>query len=315
VERAKHTFRNGKSQAQQIAASISAHGNSRHTAKQAGEKGLVHGLGTERGLKQSLAQYAEWLHSRRRGDLRTSTREAITDYLHERAEQVGQSALNMDRQHLDRLQRHLHGQDVEPLPKVRSELETIRSTRAYTPAQLDAIRAAQTDRHALTTELAQRTGIRAHCAASIRPAAEQPRSARRQWSDARFTGPGGLLPPGSLYTVVGKGGLVREIWIPADLVPRLEARRLPMPERVTDRGVHYIRAYDIGYGQSWSQSFTAASKRALGWSNGAHGARHTYVQTRVSELQEAGWSYKDARLVVSQEVGHFRESVIDAYLR
>lgn len=52
------------------------------------------------------------------------------------------------------------------------------------------------------------------------------------------------------------------------LAVRLEEKRLAEPKQVTDRGVHYSQHYDIGGGRAWSQSFSAASKRALGFSSG-----------------------------------------------
>lgn len=309
-----HTFRSGKSQARALAAEMARHGESRHVAKAGGDHAGVQGLGTERITKQVLAQYAEWLHREHLGDLRTSGRDTARHYLEQRAELVGQSTLNQERQALDRLQRHLYGSDAEPLPRIRSELETVKSGRAYSSAQLEAIRAAQTPRNAITSLLAEKCGLRAHEAFTVRPAAEQPASGHRTWSADRFTCANGR-PDGELYTVRGKGGLVREIWIERELVNRLEAYRLPTPERVTDRGIHYDRQYGIGGGQVWSQSFSAASRRVLGWSNGGHGCRHTYVQRRLEELQESGMKYREARLIVSQECGHFRESVIDEYLR
>ena len=323
MAKAKHSFRNGKSQAKQLAAEMSRHGQSRHAAKATGTGG-IQGLGTERISKQVYSQYAQWLHHEHRGDLRTSGRDAAVHYLEQRAEAVGQSMLNQERQALDRLQQHLHGQNVEALPRVRSELTTIKTGRAYSAGQVSAICAAQTDRNAIMTELAQRCGLRAHEGFTIRPVSEQPASAHRTWSPDRFTNVGGKRPDGEIYTVCGKGGLIREIFVPRgtpaggtgrDLVAWLEAYRLPTVEKVTDRGIHYVRAYGIGAGQAWSQSVSAASKRVLGFSNGGHGFRHSYAQARVSGLQAAGRNYHDAWLIVSQELGHFREAVIDAYLR
>ena len=117
------------------------------------------------------------------------------------------------------------------------------------------------------------------------------------------------------YTVEGKGGLVREVLIPRELAERLEARRLEAPQRITDRGIHYTPHYDLGAGKAWSQSFTTASERALGWSTGAHGLRHSYVQERMNELQERSMTYRAALSTVSQELGHFREDITEVYLR
>ena len=48
---------------------------------------------------------------------------------------------------------------------------------------------------------------------------------------------------GVVYTVAGKGGLVREVLLPHRLAERFEALRLDAPERVVDRRVRYLR-YD-----------------------------------------------------------------------
>ena len=73
---------------------------------------------------------------------------------------------------------------------------------------------------------------------------------------------------GIKYTVTGKGGLIREIMLPLNLVQQLEKMRLSKSKRVTDRGIYYQQHYQIGGGKAWSNSFSAASKRALGWSHG-----------------------------------------------
>ena len=115
--------------------------------------------------------------------------------------------------------------------------------------------------------------------------------------------------------VVGKGGLTRQVRLDHRLAAQLEARRLPAPEVVTDRQVKYERLYDIGGGQPWSKSFSIASTRELGWSTGGHGLRHAYAQARYDYLTAHGYTLKDAKQLVSQELGHFRESIVTIYLR
>ena len=117
------------------------------------------------------------------------------------------------------------------------------------------------------------------------------------------------------YTVVGKGGLVREVLLTRELAAAVEARRLEEPRLVVDRGVQYVQCYTIGGGRSWSQSFSSASRRELGFSNGGHGLRHSYVQERMDELQPRGMAYEQARATVAQEVGHFAGETTEAYLR
>ena len=55
---------------------------------------------------------------------------------------------------------------------------------------------------------------------------------------------------------------------------------------------------------TWGASFTGASKRALGWTRGAHGMRHGYAQQRMRELQRI-LRRAAALEVVSQELGIF----------
>lgn len=103
--------------------------------------------------------------------------------------------------------------------------------------------------------------------------------------------------------------------IPSRLAERLEATRRDEPARITDRGVHYESRYDIGGGQRWSNSVSAASERTLSWSTGAHGLRHSYAQERMTELQRGGLPRDQALTVVSQEMGHFRPEITEVYLR
>ena len=84
---------------------------------------------------------------------------------------------------------------------------------------------------------------------------------------------------------------------------RLEARQHDETVWVTDRGIRYILRYDIAGGVAWSVSFSGASKRVLGWSRGAHGVRHAYVQKCMQELQRL-LIRTDALETVSQELGH-----------
>ena len=314
MSKATHSFRSGKSQAKRLISELAAHGTSRHAAKETGAVGIQI-IGTERSCRQVLDGFTRELQREHRGDLWNHSREAAVDYLTRRAELVSQPTLNLDRQALDRLERHLHGPDVTPLPKVKSTVEITREGRAYSAPQLAALMSFQSEKHQLSTEIAIKAGLRAHELYSLRRVSEAPRSSHREWNGDRFKGVTGTRPDGALYTVKGKGGLIREVWIPgADLVARLEACRLPQPEKVIDRGIFYQRVYELPGGQKWSQSFSTASTRALGWSHGAHGTRWTYAQGRIDTLLRAGLSYHAAKLALSQELGHFSASKSDPYL-
>jgi integrase len=297
---ARHSFAKGKTQAARIVVEMSTNG-------------MKLNLGTERSAKQSLAQFADWLRQERRGDLLTCERQAAVDYLEQRAELIQQKALDLDRQSLDKLLAYRGESDG--LPRIKSERDRIVTGRAYTPEQVQRIIGAQREHNAITTELAYRSGLRAHEVYTVMKINCRERSDRRLWRSDLFTG-----REGDLYTVKGKGGLVRLVSVPRDLSIRLEAMRLDSlglnsPRQVTDRGVHYQQYYAIGAGQAWSQSVSAAAMRQLGWSTGGHGMRHSYAQERLAELQSAGYGFADAKVIVSQELGHFRSSVVEFYLR
>ncbi len=120
---------------------------------------------------------------------------------------------------------------------------------------------------------------------------------------------------GSIYTVKGKGGLIRNVLIPNALATQLEQGRLAQPITVRDREINYLQRYDIGGGHKWSCSFSKASDRTLFFSNGGHGFRHSYAQERMAELRIFGLRRAIALETVSQELDHFRAEIIEVYLR
>lgn len=294
------SFRSPKAQAEHAVSRKIALGTGRHDHQ---NDGRIHSLGTARGYEQALKGFADYLRQHHLGDLRSASEEEARHYLAERSEVVGQKTLDLDRQ---AIQIHL-GQRLEI---VCSSKESTLTTRSYTPAQVERIAHAQSEANSLATRLAYHAGLRAHELLTLRPAGERAASGHRQWSAERFTG-----RDGDRYTVAGKGGLVREVVLSRELATALEARRLAEPRLVIDRGVHYSQHYDIGGGRTWSQSFSSASKRELGFSNGGHGLRHSYAQERMNELQQQGMRYDHAKATVAQEVGHFDKDTTDAYLR
>ena len=293
-------FRAPQAQAEHAVARKLALGTGRHDHR---NDGRIHSLGTARGYGQALKGFADYLREHRLGDLPSATDQEARQYLAERSHQVGQKTLDLDRQ---AIQMHL-GLRLEV---VRSDRESALSTRSYTPAQVARIASAQSEANGLATRLAYHAGLRAHELLTLRPAGERSASGHRQWSADRFAGREGVR-----YTVVGKGGLVREVLLTRELASAVEARRLEEPRLVVDRGVQYVQCYTIGGGRSWSQSFSSASRRELGFSNGGHGLRHSYVQERMDELQRRGMAYEQARATVAQEVGHFAGETTEAYLR
>ena len=145
---------------------------------------------------------------------------------------------------------------------------------------------------------------------SLKRRSERGPSAHRNWSKERFVGRDGIV-----YTVKGKGGLVREVLIPTQLAKELEMRRLPEPVTLRNRRINHQQHYDITAGQSFSHIFTKASVKCLGWSTGAHGLRQGYAQVRMDELHTGQSTRQERMEIVSQELGHFRPDIVKAYLR
>ena len=246
-----------------------------------------------------------------KGEIRDLTPETAIQYLEARGQDIGQKTLDMERQAIQSMLTHVTGklEQGERLPVIKSEHEQALSSRAYTAEQVKLIAESQTDKHALSTQLAYAAGLRAHELHTLSRASEK-QANERPALDSKFQGRAGVI-----YTVTGKGGLTREVLIPNKLADKLEERRLDVPQKITDRGVHYEQKYDIGAGQKWSNSYTQASNRALSWSEGAHGLRHSYAQERMNELQNSGYFRDTALKTVSQELGHFRPEITEVYLR
>ena len=286
--------------------------SSRHAAKQAqtlkGSRttGKIHSLRSFDKYADSLKQAGEWGREHAGGRHLTDLTPGLgQQYLEDRAALgLSQKQLDADRNALQ----FVIGRDK--LERVYALSPAEKASRAYTPEQVKAIAARQSERNALSTEIAYRSGLRAHELLTLRRADEAKASGHRDWRKDRFQSREGVR-----YLVEGKGGLCREVMLDRDLAERLEAHRLDAPRQITDRGVFYEQRYDIGGGKAWSQSTTDAAGRSLGWSNGAHGLRHSYAQERMLELQDLGKHYEVAREVVSQELGHFRADVIETYLR
>jgi integrase len=272
----------------------------------------IKSVGTARNYEQALSTAAQYANRTLQCGLREITPQQAEQYLVERAIEVGQKTLDMDRQALQTMMQNVSGQlaSGEKLTVVKSEHSQILNCRSYTKEQVALIAGSQNERNALSTEIAHAAGLRAHELLTISRIDERALSDRPAL-DEKFTGRNNEFS----YTVTGKGGLTREIQLPRHLSDRLESRRLEIPVNKTDRNVTYKNChYDVAGGQSFSTSFTRSSNRILNWSSGAHGLRHSYAQERMSELQSN--MPRDLALeVVSQEMGHFRAEITEVYLR
>ena len=299
-------FRSPKSQAKHAIKQKLAVGKSSHTEH--GDDGKIHSLGTARTYADSLKGVAAFIRDHQLDPtgkgLAGLSRQTATDYLEYRSQEVGQKQLDKDRQ---AIQMHLGIK----LPVIKSEFDQVLQSRAYTSQQIQLVAGAQSPKHSLSTLLAADAGLRAHELLTLLPVRMRSPSAHRVWTDERFDGRKNTMR----YTVVGKGGLVREVALSSDLAIQMERLRFSEPRKVMDREIFYEQFYDIGGGKQWSDSFSKAAQRELCWSAGAHGLRHTFAQERMRTLQSNGFAYDQALSIVSQEMGHFRPEITEVYLR
>lgn len=280
---------------------------------------LTRSVSTENTYLTCLKVFCDYLKKHKLGDLKSSSIETAMEYLESRKGELEQKKLE---QYKLAFQAFFRARGLlgikDSLPKVKSEIETELFHRGYTPEQVKMIMKHQKENYAFSTRLAYECGLRAHELLTIEPIIEK-QPDMRYYADGtekklptKFMG----LPKGWRYVVTGKGGLVREIHVPLSLARELEEKRLRFPRQVKDRGIFYIQKYDIPGGIRFTNEFSSASKRALGWSNGAHGLRHSYAQKRMQTLLYNKFcDYETALETVSQEVGHFRPDITTTYLR
>lgn len=267
-------------------------------------QGQICSMGSKRVYAQHLSGFIQYLHDNDVCKPRDVTEVNTTAFLEQRSCLVKQKTLDADRQSLQ-LAFNMK------LPYVPSKLKTILYSRAYNSMDVKEIRNAQEPSNQFATDIVMFAGLRAHELITIAPATEQPKSIGREWPENLFFGMAEIIK----YTVIGKGGLIREVALSIELAEQLENRRLLSPRFVVDRGIKYLQKYDISYGQRWSQSFTEASSKTLGFSRGGHGLRHRYAQERLRTILRLGIEYPLALQIISSELGHFRKEITEIYLR
>ena len=267
-------------------------------------EGLISSNGTARVYCSHLSQFIGYLYKEKICKPGKASAAIGNDYLEFRSMYVKQKTLNADRQALEMVFGwHLNF--------IASRIPTILESRAYSYEEIQKIKSHQNEKNRLSTEIASFGGLRAFEIGTIARTDEQPRTPNRNWPRGLFKGIDTLVR----YTVHGKGGLIREFALSEDLACRLETRRLAKSRWVEDRKIFHFQRYDLAFGQSWSQSFSYASLKMLGFSTGAHGMRHTYAQERLRTLLRLGFNYEEARRILSSELGHFRPDVTEVYLR
>ena len=299
-----------RKKSRELVARHTQHGMSKFEAKKSGK---ITSVGSERIARQCVCNYLTWCVLNSINPDYQSNFSTLINYLEERSEWIKQKTLDQERQALNIVYK-------QKLPFVKSLQESILDRRSYLFSDLKKIIEHQSKKNEITSWLSFFSGIRAHEALTILPISEQKPSKHREWDPNRFKD----LPPNRRYSVIGKGGLIREVAVPIWLADILETTRRN-PIVVTDREIRYMSHYDIGYGQRWSQSFSSASKKALGYSKGGHGLRHSFAKWRLNSLidhldtmysADEGITVEvQAMLLLSQLLGHFRLDIAFAYLR
>lgn len=277
-----------------------------YAARKTRNEGRAKSLSTMHRYAQCLTGFAQ--HMKQLGlDLKSAKLEHALTYLADRAEIVGQSQLDQDRQAIES---YLNVK-IRRIKAAFKSTELAERARAYTPEQTALVREFISRKHRFSAALAEAAGLRAHELFTLQPTDAQSPSQGRPWRSDRFAG-----RLGETYTVGGKGGLIREVLLPSQMAAKLEREyRLKQPRRVTDRRIYYQQHYALTGGQCLSQAWTSASNRVFRWSNGLHGLRHQYAQARMDELKKLEYTHGDAKEIVSQELGHFRPDITDTYLR
>ncbi len=181
--------------------------------------------------------------------------------------------------------------------------------RAYSNDQLHTILKHLSPQAQLSVLLTYNAGLRAEELLTLQRRDEAEPSTSRTWNKERFSN----REAGTLYIVTGKNGLKREVMIEKELANTLESLRYDSPKLIYDRKQPFMINYNVLGGKRFSDAFSKASYQALGWSHGAHGLRFSYAQRRIdNELIHL--PYQDAKLIVSQELGHFREEITERYI-
>jgi integrase len=280
-------------------------GTSRHQVKSE-EKHLICGVSTAHAHTRSLKAVGDWMHSTTGKHLKNLNEDDALVYLTARALTVGQSAVDLDRQAIN-----FHLLYENPIPFVASTIERKLTNRAYTEAQIDLLIADASEKMQFSIRVAADAGLRAMELITIAPADWLEESTRDAWSTERFLGRENDVA----FVVRGKGGLYRQVRLSPSLAEQLMMRVRPFPITVVDRKVTHKSFFDLTSGVNFSQQFSSLSKRVLGMSNGGHGLRHTFAQSRLRDLMCRGLSFEDALRVLSNELGHFSSNNTFAYLR
>lgn len=290
--------------AKKIVITNTQHGLSRHKSPDKA-KTKVCSIMTEAAHMSSLTVFSRWLLDRNNKHLKNSNSKDAKQYLEYKATCTRQSTVSLARQAIN-----LHLLQDDPIPFVRSQISTTPKNRAYTRQQISLLVEMATPELGLSILLAADAGLREMELVSIAEVSDLEES-DRPWLSERFTG----RERDHRFVVHGKGGLLREVRLKQELAALMRSHSRPTWVQVAHRGAHLISHFDLVSGHMFASQFGRLSKRVLGFSNGAHGLRHSFAQLRRNELLCCGFSLEKSVLILSEELGHFSIKNTLAYLR
>lgn len=291
-----------KKRAWRLVQRIDGVGQSRKSCK---EIGYISSIATKRNYHGCVTRYLQWRYLNGLGNSEQDKLQDLNLFLEEISEIYQQKTLDQYRSALS-----IVFKKSEKIDVVKSQISTKTKPRNYYLSELLLLMKDIQPKHAISILVCFFSGLRAHEMLTLRRLSEGKKSNKRKWDEERFLG----LTNYTLFLVTGKGGLIREVAVPNELVYIIENLRFAEPKIVYDRGIKYSLFYDIGYGKALSNSFSRASKRFLGWSEGLHALRHSYAQKRFYQLLNMKINFEKALRIVSQELGHFRPQVTFCYL-
>ena len=275
-----------------------------HSREYCQQHGLASSLITKKNYHSCTSLYLEWREFNKLPPREQDKLNDLNAFVEEMAESSRQKTIDHYRCALSLVFK-------KKLAHVKSEIPNTIKSRNYYLSEVLLIIKNLCEKNALSILLCYFAGLRAHELVTLRRVDEGQKTTKRIWSLNRFAG----IDRCRVYLVKGKGGLVREVAIPNELVTLLERHRLDVAIKVCDRGVYYETYYNLSTGKALSQAFSRASQQILNWSTGLHGTRHSYAQNRLFRLLDTGITYDTAMKIVSEELGHFRPNITLCYLR
>lgn len=137
---------------------------------------ILKSVRTVENYERGLTRVTEWTQREKLSDgLRGLTREQAIAYLEQRGQAVGQKCLDMERQAIQAMFRHVTNKlgAGETLPVIKADQPQVLGSRAYNPQQVALICERLAPHNALATEIAYTAGLRAHELLTLQPRSER----------------------------------------------------------------------------------------------------------------------------------------------